>query len=271
MQAPAPASPATPLPQRALRVARVTAHVLRGLATTALVFPLVDLPRRQRLIRSWCISLLRILRVEARVHGLPPGGMPGNALIVANHISWLDVFVLNTVQPARFIAKSELAKWPLVGRLMAGAGTLFIERGRRRDTHKVNRDTAELLAHGDVIAIFPEGTTTDGRDVLPFHGSLLQPIIDADGHVQPIAIRYRTLAGEHNDAPAYVGDTSFMTSFWRVTAERALVVELHLAQPLAARARHRRDLARAAEAAIRAALALPANVPEPDIPAGRPA
>lgn len=261
--------PPLPLPLRAVRVARVTAHVMQGLATTAMVFPLIDLPRRQKLIRAWCLHLLRILRVEARIHGLPANGLPGNLLIVANHISWLDIFVLNTVQPARFIAKSELAAWPLVGRLMAGAGTLFIERGRRRDAHTVNRNAADALARGDVIAIFPEGATTDGRTVLPFHGSLLQPIVDADGHVQPIAIRYRTLAGEHNDAPAYVGETSFMSSFWRVTAERVLVVELHFAPPLPARARHRRELARAAEAAIRTALALPASGPAPDTPGDR--
>ena len=91
-------------------------------------------------------------------------------LIVANHVSWLDIFVLNTLQPARFIAKSELKRWPLVGRFATNAGTLFIDRARRHDTHKVNRHAAEVLAHGDVIAIFPEGTTTDGRDVLPFHG-----------------------------------------------------------------------------------------------------
>jgi 1-acyl-sn-glycerol-3-phosphate acyltransferase len=267
---PLPARP-TPLPLRAIRVARVTAHVLQGLATTALVFPLVGLPRRQRIIRTWCRGLLSILRVEARVHGLPANGLPGNVLIVANHVSWLDIFVLNTVQPARFIAKSELAAWPLVGRLMAGAGTLFIERGRRRDTHKVNKDAADVLAAGDVIAIFPEGTTTDGRGLLPFHGSLLQPIIDADGHVQPIAIGYRTLAGDYNEAPAYVGETSFMSSFWRVTAERVLVVELHVAPPLPARTRHRRELARAAEAAIRTALALPASGPAPGTPGDHPA
>jgi len=261
----------TPLPLRAVRVARVTVHVLQALATTAIVFPMVGVPRRQRLIRAWCVQLLRILRVEARIRGLPEGGLPGNLLIVANHISWLDIFVLNTVQPARFVAKAELARWPLVGRLVAGVGTLFIERERRRDTHKVNRHAADVLATGDVVAVFPEGTTTDGRDVLPFHGSLLQPIVDAAGHVQPVAIRYRKINGEHNDAPAYVGETSFMESFWRVTGERVLVVELYLGEPLPARSRHRRELSRAAEAAIRAALASPAGGSAPGTRGDRPA
>jgi 1-acyl-sn-glycerol-3-phosphate acyltransferase len=195
-----------------------------------------------------------MLKVEARVHGLPDGGLPGNLLIVANHISWLDIFVLNTLQPSRFIAKAELRRWPLVGGFIANVGTLFIERDRRRHTHSIKRDAAEALARGDVIAIFPEGTTSDGSMVLPFHSALLQPIVDTGGHVQPVAIRYRTMSGEHNGAPAYVGETSLMESFWRITGERMQVVELHVTPPLPARARHRRELTRAAEAAIRLAL-----------------
>jgi 1-acyl-sn-glycerol-3-phosphate acyltransferase len=260
-----------PLPRRIYRSARVAVHIAEGLVTTAVVFPWVGVPRKQALIRRWCRLLLRMLRIDARIHGLPAAGLPGNLLIVANHISWLDIFVLNTVQPARFIAKAELRRWPVAGWLIAGCGTLFIERERRHDTLKVNRHATEVLARGDVIAIFPEGTTTDGRDVLPFHGSLLQPIVDAGGHVQPIAIRYRTPSGEHNDAPAYIGETSFLESYWRVTAERVLVVDVHVAPPLPAREGRRRELARAAEAAIRTALASPAGGSAPGTPGGPPA
>ena len=247
----------TPLPWRILRAARAAAHVVVALTTIAVAFPWLDVPKKQRLIRGWSRRLLKILKIEARLHGVVAGDLPGNLLIVANHISWLDIFVLNTLQPARFIAKSELRRWPIVGRLSVGVGTLFIERERRHDTHNVNRRAADVLSRGDVIAIFPEGTTTDGREVLPFHSSLLQPIVDAEGHVQPVAIRYRKASGEHNDAPAYVGETSFFESFWRVTAERVLIVELHVIAPLPARAHRRRELARAAESAIRAALTSP--------------
>ena len=266
-----PAHPETPLPLplRLYRSARVAVHIAEGLVTTAVVFPWVGVPKKQALIRRWCRRLLYMLKVEARIHGLTGSGLPGNLLIVANHISWLDIFVLNTVQPSRFIAKAELRRWPVAGRLIAGCGTLFIERERRQDTLKVNRHAAEALSRGDVIAIFPEGTTTDGRNVLPFHGSLLQPVVDAGGHVQPIAIRYLKASGEHNDAPAYVGETSFMASFWCVTGERTLVVELHVAAPLPARARHRRELSLAAEAAIRTALASPEGGRGPGTPGDR--
>jgi 1-acyl-sn-glycerol-3-phosphate acyltransferase len=256
----------TPLPLRVYRWTRASAHVLEGVAMTSLLFPLLGMARRRTLSAQWSRRLLRILRIEARVHGQPAEGIGGNVLIVANHISWLDIFVLTAVQPARFIAKSELKRWPLIGRFAETSGTLFIDRSRRHDTHKVNRHAAEVLARGDVIAIFPEGTTSDGRDVLPFHGSLLQPIVDAEGHVQPIAIRYTHHEGGVNDAVAYVGDTSFMSSFWRVTGERRVVVELTVTPPLPARERHRRELSREAEAAIRRALALPARAKGPGTP-----
>ncbi len=261
----------SPLPVRLYRSMRVSVHLAEGLATTAFVFPWIAMPKRQALIRGWSARLLRILRVEARLHGVPAQPLPGNLIIVANHISWLDIFVLNALQPARFIAKSELERWPLVGRLIASVGTLFIDRTHRRDAHKINRHAAEALARGDVIAIFPEGTTTHGRDVLPFHGSLLQPIVEAQGHVQPIAIRYRTPAGEQTDAPGYVGETTFPQSFWRVVSESMLIVELHLAPLVPARGVHRRVVARAAEEAIRSVLAAasatasvsPVGAPEP--------
>ena len=138
-----------------------------------------------------------MLKVEARVHWRHDGEMPANVLIVANHISWLDIFVLSSLQPARFIAKADLRRLPIAGRLIANVGTLFIERERRRDTHTVNRHTVEALTRGDVVAVFPEGTTSDGTGLLKFHSSLLQSAVDAKGHVQPIAIRYRTPGDEH--------------------------------------------------------------------------
>jgi 1-acyl-sn-glycerol-3-phosphate acyltransferase len=244
----------TPPALRIVRGARVTLHVFQGLATTALVFPLIGMAKRQVLIRRWSKQLLRMLHVDARIEGLPEGGLSGNLLIIANHVSWLDIFVLNAVRPSRFIAKAELKRWPVLGRFAAGCGTLFVDRDRRRDAHRVNQEARDMLAAGDTIAIFPEGTTTDGRSVLPFHSSLLQPIVDAGGHVQPIAIRYLEPGGQYNDAPAYIGETTFLDSFWRVLGERRLVVGLTFGPTLATHGRHRRELSREAEAFIRTAL-----------------
>jgi 1-acyl-sn-glycerol-3-phosphate acyltransferase len=245
--------------------------VLQGLATTALVFPLVGMQRRRALIRRWSAALLAILCAELRINGWPPDGLPGNVLIVANHTSWLDIFVINAVQPSRFVAKADLAHWPLVGRLIASVGTLFIERGRGRDAHRISRHVLAALASGDVIAIFPEGKTGDGRVLLPFHGSLLQPAIDTQGRVQPMAIRYHGSDGAHSDSPGYAGDTRFLTSLWRVLGERRMIVLLDLAPSLTAQGRHRRHLAREAEDAIRRVLGSPASGPAPGTGAGRPA
>jgi 1-acyl-sn-glycerol-3-phosphate acyltransferase len=238
-------------------------HVLHGIATIAIVFPRVEMEARRTLIRRWSRELLAMLRVEAWIDGVPVEDLPGNLLIVANHVSWLDVFVVHSLRPSRFIAKSELKRWPLLKHLIIGSGTLFLERERRRDAHRLNGHVRDVLASGDTIAIFPEGTTTDGSCVLPFHASLVQPIIDAQGHVQPIAIRYRGADGSYTEAPVYVGDTSFMESLWRVLGERRIIVEVTLGSTLSARARHRRELSREAEAFIRQTVAGPAPDPAP--------
>ncbi len=256
-----------PLPVRCWRATRTCVHVLEGVATTLVVFPLVGEARRRALVQRWSSRLLAILAVEARIEG-DLNAHRGNVLVVANHISWLDIFVLNAHRPLRFVAKSETANWPVVSQLIRGAGTVFIERERRRDTHRVNHQVSRVLAAGDMVAVFPEGTTTDGTDLLPFKSSLLQPIVEAEGHVQPVAIRYRTPDGDVSFAPAWVGDTTFVQSFWAVCGERRIAVLLSAPPPLHARAAHRRELARAAEAAIRTALAEPAIATAPGTRAG---
>jgi len=249
---------------RLARLARTVTHLFTGVATTMVVFPWAGAKTRQALTRRWSRQFLRMLRVELRVRWHHDGGFPGNVLIVANHVSWLDIMVLNALQPARFVAKAELRRWPVAGRLFVNTGTLFIDRGRRRDTHAVNRNTVDALSQGDLVAVFPEATTGDGRSLLKFHSSLLQPIIDAGGHVQPVAIRYRTPNDEHSGVPAFCGGLTFFGSFWQVTGERRLVAELHLLPPLSARDIDRRALSASAADAIRSVLESTASVRAPD-------
>jgi 1-acyl-sn-glycerol-3-phosphate acyltransferase len=238
--------------RRLWRIPRLTLHLLRGLSTVLFRFPSLDVHTRRARVRAWSRRLLHLLNIDIRITGALAHP---NVLVVANHVSWLDIFSLHAVGPVRFIAKAEIARWPVLGRLVRGVGTLFIERTRRRDTHRVNREVANALAEGDIVAVFPEGTVTDGTTLLPFKGSLLQPIIDGAGHVQPVAIRYRTRAGGASAATAY-HDTHFLGSLWRICGAPALVVELTATSPLPAQGKHRRQLAIEAEGAIRSALGL---------------
>jgi 1-acyl-sn-glycerol-3-phosphate acyltransferase len=254
-------NPVSPALRRLWRIPRMVVHLFHGLGTIWFVFPSIDAHARRAHIRRWSRRLLHLMNLDIRMSGAL---QHPNVLVVANHVSWLDIFALHAVGPVRFIAKSEIARWPLLGRLVAGVGTLFIERARRHDTHRVNQEVARALAGGDIVAIFPEGTVTDGTTLLPFKGSLLQPIVDADGHVQPVAIRYRTPDGLLSTVPAYVADVTFLGSLWRICGARSLVVELTAMPPLSATGKHRRVLAREAENAIRAALALPVHGSAPD-------
>jgi len=227
-------------------------HGVQGLVTTLCVFPLSSVERKRSLVQRWSARLLSLLHIDAREHGRIEAPQ-GNVLVVSNHVSWLDIFVINAQQPARFVAKADLAHWPLVGTLVRGSGTIFIERTRRSDTRRVNERATQALLGGDVVVVFPEGTTTDGSGVLRFHASLLQPIIDSNGRVQPVALRYRDVAGGRSMAPTY-GDESFATSFWRVCGERRLFVDVTAMPAIVATAVPRRELARSAEDAIRTAL-----------------
>ena len=240
--------------RRFWRIARVTLHFAHGLGTVLFAFPNLGAGARRVRIRGWSRRLLRLMNVELRVSGALAHP---NVMIVANHVSWLDIFALHAIGPVRFIAKSEIARWPLIGRLVRGVGTLFVERARRHDTGRVNREVTAALADGDPVAVFPEGTVTNGAKVLPFKPSLLQAVVDARGRLQPVAIRYRTRSGEPSYVAAY-DDVSFVHSLFRICGARALVVEMTAMPPLPAAGRARRDLAAEAEAAIRAALARPA-------------
>ena len=254
--------------RQAWRAASMAVHFARGLATTTFLFPSASDAQRREHIRRWSARLLALLAIEPRVTGeVTADG--GNLVFIANHVSWLDIFVLDAHSPARFIAKSELSQWPAIGRLIRDTGTIFLERTRRADMKRVNAEASAALLRGDFLAVFPEGTTTDGTTLLKFHGSLLQPAIDSNGRVQPIALRYTYADGAHSLAPEYVGDTSFLRSFWRVCGARAQVVEITAYAPLAAAGHTRRELAAIAEVAIRRALATaaaaqPARATAPD-------
>lgn len=239
---------------RGLRLLRLVVHLLQGLVTVALFFPFYAKQRRRHAVKIWSGSLLRILGVHLRVRGAVAPLRP--LMVVANHVSWLDIFALNAVTPVRFVAKSEIRNWLAIGWLSERTGTLFIERGRRRDTARVSGLVTEVLRAGDVVAVFPEGTTTDGSQVLRFHSSLLQPALAAEAGVQPVALRFERGDGSLCVEAAYDGDKSLWHTLLQIIAQREIRVRLHLLPLLPADVLHRRALADTAQAAIVSSLQL---------------
>jgi 1-acyl-sn-glycerol-3-phosphate acyltransferase len=172
-------------------------------------------------------------------------------MLIANHISWVDIFVINAVITSRFVAKSEVRSWPVLGWLCEKTGTLFITRERRHDTRRVNKQIADALTAGACIAVFPEGSTTDGTDVANFNASLIQPAIDADTAIQAIALRYIDAAGAQSTSAAYVGDMSLVESLARLLAARRTKAIVTLLPPISACGQDRRAIAKSIEADIR--------------------
>jgi 1-acyl-sn-glycerol-3-phosphate acyltransferase len=242
--------------KRAAKLARLVVHVFRGLWIVSLRFPRLDARGQDRELRRWSRKLLGILRVKVVAHN-EPASLPARCLLVTNHVSWLDIFVVYALTPGIFVAKSEIRRWPVVGTLVARTGTLFIERGRRSHARQMNGHVRETLAGGRLVAVCPEGTTTDGRTLKPFHTALLQPAIDAGATLLPAGIRYADRRNELSDAAAYVGETSLLESVWRIAGERAIVAEVRFAPCIESEGYARRDLARAAESAIARELGLP--------------
>jgi 1-acyl-sn-glycerol-3-phosphate acyltransferase len=168
--------------------------------------------------------------------------MPGQ-VVVMNHISWLDVFVLNSVLPSRFVAKADVQQWPLIGFLCQQAGTLFLDRQRRRAITSINDAMVKAMAQGEIVAIFPEGTTTRGNQLKPFKPALFQAAIDARTAVVPIVLHYRNQHGGFSDAPAYIGDMSLVQSIFAILSQRQLVAEMTVLPAIKSHSTHRTNLA----------------------------
>ncbi|MEV0805826.1 lysophospholipid acyltransferase family protein [Micromonospora sp. NPDC050200] len=253
---PAPGQvPAVPLARRAARLLGVLGMLLAGAGVVALLPVLPPAPGAAA-VRGWARATARALGVRLEVRGRPPRR---RALLVANHVSWLDVLALLAVAPARMLAKREVRAWPLVGLLARAAGALFVDRARPRELPATVARIAGALRAGDPVAVFPEGTTWCGtptagdcRPVRGFRPAVFQAAIDAGVPVVPLRVGYRCAAtGEATTAPAFVGDDTLWRSVRRVLAARDLVVTVRVAAALhPAPDADRRALARAAESAV---------------------
>ena len=211
------------------RLGASVVHIFHGLAIVFMRFRSYDIARREVCVRWFSAKLLRTLGVGMQVSGTP---VPGGVLMVANHISWLDILAMHAVCPqARFVSKADVKRWPLISQLASAAGTLYLERDRKRDALRVVHVIAQSLQSGQMVAVFPEGTTSDGRAVLPFHANLLQAAIATESPVQPVALRFSDSTDAISRAVEFIGDTTLLQSLWRVACGDGVTVWLHLLPP----------------------------------------
>lgn len=224
-------------------------HIVRGAWVVAVRFPVLAPDQQHARVQVWSQQLLALAGVHLRTVGQPPTGGP--VMLVANHISWLDIPVMHAARHCRFVSKSDVKDWPLVGTLATAAGTLYIQRTSRRDALRMVQAMQEALARGEVLAVFPEGTTGDGRAMLAFHANLLQAAVVAQAPVQPVGLRYADRAsGATSFAPSYIGDETLLGSIWRTLSAPAIEAVVHYGAPEVAQGRDRRALARDVQEAI---------------------
>ena len=231
------------------RLLRLLVHALWGLWLVAWRFPRLSSDQQQARVQAWSLGLLTCAGITLQLRGRPQRAGP--VLLVANHHSWLDIPVLHAARYCRFISKSDLQDWPIVGTLATAAGTLYIRRESRRDALRMVTSMRDALLAGEVLAVFPEGQTGDGRALLPFHANLLQAALDAGAPVQPVGLRFlEGIGGATSDAPSFVGDESFLGSVWRTLKAPGITAVVHFGAPERALGRDRRAWSQALHAAV---------------------
>lgn len=224
-----------------LKLTRCNLHLLHGMWTILTRFSSATHEQRSQHVADWSKRFLQLLGVSVRVNGQPL--QKGPLMVVINHVSWLDILVMLAAQPVCFVSKSEVRHWPVIGWLATHVGTLYIERTNRRDALRVVHQVAENLKAGHLIAIFPEGTTSDGKQLLPFHANLLQAAISANSPVQPVALRFLEADGRLSMSPIYVDDDTLLSSVWRMMCADPVTAQLDFLPSLPTDGMDRRALA----------------------------
>jgi len=243
----------------------VLTHAAVAFVILRFISPRAAHDRQRRIMRWWSRKLLRVLAIELRVEGSLPRAGEG-AMVVPNHVSWIDTFAVSAVLPTRFIAKSEIRDWPITGWIAERAGTIFIRRAKRHDTARINEQVHAALEAGDCVGFFPEGTTTEGDRLLRFHSSLFEPAVANRARVQPVAIRYEHADGTLCRACGFVGELTFVQSMGLVARQQRIVARLRFAPPLVPEGLSRREVARIAEERVASLLGVPAPDSAPRTP-----
>jgi len=205
-----------------------------------------------RLVRAWSAGLMRVFGFRLRRTGTP---LPGATVFVANHVSWVDIIALHSQRMMGFVAKREIAGWPLVGWMAARGETIFHQRGSTESLGGVLHEMLARLRAGRSVGVFPEGRTRDGREVGPFHARIFLAAVEAGAPVQPVALRYG-VGGVAQTAVAFRPGEDFVGNFLRLLGEPARIAEVRFLAPIApGDADGRRRIAELARERIVAAMA----------------
>ncbi|HEX7386006.1 MAG TPA: lysophospholipid acyltransferase family protein [Castellaniella sp.] len=232
-----------------IRAVAVIVWIVLGLATELLVFPALRRSARRSVVRGWSRGLMVLCGVHLQVMGQPV--LQGPVLWVSNHVSWVDIFAFNSVRTTSFVAKSDIRRWPVIGLLVAWAGTLFIDRGHRQAVRQASQQMQDCFTQGDAVGLFPEGTTTEGLDLLPFHAGLFDAAVQAQVAVQPVALRFMRGARRAPEL-AFVGEQTLVANLWWLLGATRVRVECEFLPLIPVSAQSQRGtLAHQARAAIR--------------------
>jgi 1-acyl-sn-glycerol-3-phosphate acyltransferase len=238
--------------RRIFTILQIILHVLKGCFILLLVFPWLKVEQRHQSIRKWCKQLLGIFQMRLSVIGVEHFE-DAHYLMAANHISWIDIHVINAFKPHYFVAKSEVASWPIFGWMAKQLGTLFIERGKSSSIRNMVQEIASQL-NQKPICIFPEGTSTDGKQVAPFKSNLFEAAIVANAPVYTLAIQYFDVrTGNKTTAPAFIGEMGLLDSIWSLICSSPIYAQISIGTKLPA-LKERKALAELSQSLITAQL-----------------
>lgn len=236
----------------AFRKIRIVLHLLHGMWTVATRFSRASAETRTQLTRAWSLKLLRLAGVRLVVHN-DVARLDEGVLVVSNHVSWIDIYVINAWRPTPFVSKAEVGNWPLIGWFARNLDTVFVEREKRSDARRIMHELSARLERGELMCVFPEGTTSDGLALKPFHSNLFQAAVSACKPVQPICLMYEDAHGRQTTAPAYIDDVSLKESLDALLKGGPITAHVYVGDAIEPGA-DRRQLAVRAQEAVGAAM-----------------
>jgi lyso-ornithine lipid O-acyltransferase len=237
--------------RRALALSWALSLCMMRLVLVRLRGPLTPV-QRALWLQSACRGVLRSLGVHCSVSGTPPT----HGLVVSNHLSYLDIAVYSAIMPCVFVSKAEIGSWPYFGLAARAGGSIFVDRSSRASAASAAREITNRLKLPVPVLLFPEGTSTDGSQVLRFHSSLFQPAIDASASVTAAALRYVPSGSMPEAELCWYGDADFLSHVVKLLGAPAFSATIAFSEPIvfsdrraAAQATHELVAASRAEAA----------------------